>query len=95
MHTPGPWAVGNEATIYTQDLRTLVAITRGDDVPATEQEANTRLIAALPQLVKALERIANHETRTVRHRHGLVLIEEVNTLRRIARVALRMARGEG
>lgn len=50
--------------------------------------ADARLIAAAPEMLGALKRIADHEYRADRRHRGMVDVEEVETLRRIARAFL-------
>lgn len=60
-----------------------------------DTERNVRAaLAAAPAMYEALERIANHEYRTDRKHRGMIDISEIQTLERIARVALAAARGE-
>jgi hypothetical protein len=73
----------------------------------TSAEANAALIARAPDLLaenealraqvkalmKAAERIANHETRADRRHRGMVDMAELDDLRRIARIAIRAAEG--
>ena len=64
-HTPGPWEAseGYPSDVWHVDMpnRTLsVSVSRHetDDMPVEEVQANARLIAAAPDLLAALERIA-------------------------------------
>jgi len=75
--------------VYTEDLRILVAVTRGDDVPAPEQDANARLIAAAPRLVAALEDLLTWVEQETDGR------DWPHVRLQTARAALRAARGEG
>lgn len=69
-HTSGSWKVEKELTSRTGEW--LIAVDAGDrgrgiaiaeTVPATGKElANARLIAAAPDLLEALERIANMDS---------------------------------
>jgi len=90
-HTPGPWnvtAIGNNYDhhgIYADEG----PCAQGTDICNTVYgAANARLIAAAPELLAALEQIAEHEYRADRRHRGMVDVEEVETLRRIARAAL-------
>lgn len=63
-HTPGPWRIGaqppnGELTIGTEQGLMVAVATTGLDMPT---EANARLIAAAPDLLEALERIANMDS---------------------------------
>lgn len=62
-HTPGPWTISEgQSDIGIVIVRTLVAmVTNDEDWPISleEQQANACLIAAAPDLLAALERIAN------------------------------------
>jgi hypothetical protein len=54
QHTPGPWAIGAYGRVITPDgevLRTCGVATPGAD--SDEYRANTRLIAAAPDLLEA------------------------------------------
>lgn len=58
-HTPGPWSVSfgeHEASIYTSG--TIASV----DDTMTGWKANARLIAALPDLLRALEIVAAGNT---------------------------------
>ena len=64
-NTPGPWEAseGYPSDVWHVDMpnRTLsVSVSRHetDDMPVEEVQANARLIAAAPDLLAALERIA-------------------------------------
>ena len=59
-HTPGSWIVGEESVqVLTADGRTSVVWEMGGS--GRQREANARLIAAAPDLLAALKRIADHE----------------------------------
>ena len=50
-HTPGPWKIGGtRISVYTQDGLTIATAKRYDGLAAN---ANARLIAAAPELLKA------------------------------------------
>lgn len=75
-HTPGPWKVSRRFDIY-QDNRGYcgyyVGSTRGnsDDLPENvkeQDEANARLIAAAPELLDALQWIAQNAADAVQVR---------------------------
>lgn len=92
-HTPGPWA----ATVMHGESRSIIAVMAdGPTQVATMREgsfADARIIAAAPDLLAALERIANHEWRADRRKRGMIDVFEVETLARIARAAIAKAKG--
>lgn len=53
-HTPGPWHLS------TDGFTTMITDANGDEVYIGANEANARLIAAAPELLEALQDIANH-----------------------------------
>jgi len=66
-HTPGPWEVHNRLDIHADHFGTCVAHcynrikTKGAcDALRSESEANAILIAAAPELLKALEQYVAH-----------------------------------
>ncbi len=72
-HTPGPWVV-EQGSVYTkrpnengQFPRIALMDREEDETRPTERDANARLIAAAPELLAALKRIASHP-------HGGVLV---------------------
>jgi len=59
QHTPGPWAVFNGTDIFPDndlggDRHIADCFPVQDGIPYAEREANARLIAAAPDLLKAL-----------------------------------------
>ena len=63
-HTPGPWKVITGAVYTAQSTGKVVPIASmdreaGNGTSLVEREANARLIAAAPELLKALEEIAD------------------------------------
>lgn len=88
-HTPGPWKCGgDEMTVYTDhnfDFKPLVASTAVPDLNLAECKANARLIAAAPDLLAALDQIANGK-----FMGGATVLD----LQHIARAAIAKARGE-
>ena len=56
--------------------------------------ARVRLHRAAPMLLDALQRIANHEYRADRRHREMADVEEIETLRRIARAAIEKVTGE-
>lgn len=57
-HTPGPWTATGMTVLSPDDRRTRFAIAevRGRTTP--EQQANSRLIAAAPEMLQALREVA-------------------------------------
>ncbi|AUA83931.1 hypothetical protein [Pseudomonas aeruginosa] len=58
-HTPGPWGQDKWGSLQTEGgqdvlLRGITTISAGSDERIAEAEANTRLIAAAPELLDAL-----------------------------------------
>lgn len=108
-HTPGPWSVEeSDPYIYIETElfgdppggiapgTYTVALLR-DGFPVSSPDvvrANARLIAAAPELLEALERIANHEYRSDRRARGMVDVDEIESLKRTARAAIAKAKGE-
>ena len=99
-HTPGPWVVRtidqSLATVETQDGEYIIcnaAQLRGDDwkTEHAERKANARLIAAAPELLDALQSIAEccNEDRTARD-----YASRQTEIRGIARAAIAKATGE-
>lgn len=95
-HTPGPWRVGDAgATVFgprtdAPSPRTVARIT-AKPCASDEDRANARLIAAAPDLLEALERIAGYEYRADRRHTRMVGVEEIETTKCIARAAIRKA----
>jgi hypothetical protein len=64
-YTQGPWSVAENNAVHigeqVSDLIALVSLYRsGFFIGVDEQKANAQLIAAAPDLLDALERIAEH-----------------------------------
>ena len=57
-HTPGPWHTQG-CTIYAAGNRIAQTWDTCDDFPTPEMEADARLIASAPDLLRALERLAH------------------------------------
>lgn len=57
-HTPGPWVVACQATVANADETMVVANVSSWSLEAEQVQANTRLIAAAPELLEALEMVA-------------------------------------
>lgn len=55
-------------------------------------EETARLLAEVPNLQKALERIANHEVRSDRRHRGMVDVGVVADLQRIAKEAIKVVK---
>ena len=60
-HTPGPWLVEGRTVYALNDdgYNRFSALVQDAHTPGDELEANARLIAAAPELLEALEDIAN------------------------------------
>jgi len=92
MHTPGPWNISKLATpdydpqfaIYPTEHLYHLAIVMNDNA-----EANTHLIAAAPDLLAALQLIANSE-----EFNGDLFVCDFTTLQGVARAALLKATQE-
>ena len=94
-HTPGPWVLENRGYKFivskpgdgyiTRDVCRMDAST----MSAFAQEANARLIAAAPDLLEALKKIAAIENRMFGSDW-----EEIDEAREIARAAIAAAEGE-
>ena len=59
-HTPGPWGQDKWGSLQTEGgqdvlLRGITTISAGSDERIAEAEANTRLIAAAPELLEACQ----------------------------------------
>lgn len=64
-HTPGPWIVAGES-IITQDDTHCIAVIEDDggyQAPAEQREANANLIAASPELFRALKHVIDQYDR--------------------------------
>jgi hypothetical protein len=69
-HTPGPWTINSDVkTSINSDKKHIAMVNfyksgKDDDVSGEEHEANVRLIASAPELLKSLEemeKIFGHE----------------------------------
>jgi len=61
QHTPGPWHTDNSKSFYVfahGSMAEQAGVTNGPFVANCSTQANARLIAAAPDLLTALERIA-------------------------------------
>jgi hypothetical protein len=68
-HTPGPWILDVDCSGWSIGPEGMtVALTCGvatdEDISEEEEKANARLIAAGPDLLKALKRVCSHGYRT-------------------------------
>lgn len=77
-HTPGPWAVAmvgeSHARIDAADRDVTVAVMDcepGDGEARTVLRADAALVAAAPELLAALERLAEYETDGERYRFAI------------------------
>ena len=57
-HTPGPWTVEHSVEVYGPRSRPIADCGEGEGTTA-EMRANARLIAAAPDLLKALKQISD------------------------------------
>lgn len=83
-YTPGPWYVANNSN-DSQGL--VISETTGQNIAVSYDVKDATLIAAAPELLEALMRIANdwpHETPALPAEH----------VRKIARRAIQKAKGE-
>ena len=64
QHTPGPWQIWAEITAISRNPCTGHTISRGDDVFICDavgtSAADARLIAAAPELLAALQAVADY-----------------------------------
>lgn len=99
MHTPGPWEAWNQhrgvilrewrvgERNSTPGIVRPIAVVSGDQRDGDEQVANARLIAAAPELLAALERIARMDYAGQKKSDGAHLAD-------IARAAIAKAKGD-
>ena len=93
-HTPGPW--------WIQEIQSASIITNGEILIAMtsehfryaegEQEANANLIAAAPDMEKALEAVDNYTTRMLEMHPGAEVDESWWAVEKQIRAALAKAR---
>lgn len=90
-HTPGPWIRGARLLDVCAGASVVATVACASSHPATEEQAhaNARLIAAAPDLLAALETIANSEPMD-----GDSFVCDFDTLQSVARAAIRKAKGE-
>ena len=107
--TPGPWKLvnlGDEALIVANGHsgeREVAIVARADSsgkrqarslgMMSERECAEARLISAAPEMFEALCRIAEHESRADRRKTGMVDVSEMESLQRIARLAVAKAEG--
>ena len=85
-HTPGPWNNSDDGRIYATGE--IIADATYGCLPRAETDSNTRLIAAAPDLLAALQVIAN----CVADSEGGVTLGSYE--QGIVRAAIRKAKGE-
>jgi hypothetical protein len=103
-HTDGPWEVGCmlDARAFDAESANILLITgRGYDIgyaahlakdgDTAEQEANAKLFATAPELLKSCEALLE-ELRLIREKDGPFVYD--TTCRILARAAIAKARGE-
>ena len=93
-HTPGPWKAlrGEWWHIGAANGRHIGMAFAGYDGPDTA-DANARLIAAAPDMEKALEAVDNYTTRTLEMHPGAEVDESWRAVEKQIRAALAKARG--
>ena len=83
-HTPGKWLGQNTSSgqglIYSE--------IDGKTIALAYDTRDTNIIAAVPELLDALQRIAGHQYRADRRHRNMVDVKEVEDLKRIARLAI-------
>ena len=74
-HTPGPWIVSNETSAYMQGT---IVTCKNDtiEVAGAWEAEDARLIAAAPDLLKALEALQANPNDPLAHRKALDAIEK-------------------
>lgn len=96
-HTPGPWGQDKWGSLQTEGgqdvlLRGITTISAGSAERIAEAEANTRLIAAAPELLEALIAMEREKSDYMtRNNLGDPAIETTNKL---ARAAIAKATGQ-
>lgn len=78
-HTPAPWRVARGRAVYavqTPDDRAVCTLWQDGD----EQAANARLIAAAPDMLAALERIARTAGTTTDATATLALVQTIGAI---------------
>lgn len=91
-HTPGPWHIArfDATTVEIRSERGLIVAEVGNT--STEDDANARLIAAAPELLSALQRIAD---RNLTYLSGKVMGDQISYEDvAAARAAIAKATGE-
>ena len=85
-HTPGPWHVFKDSSIYSKHADyTLAEIVAG--MTDEECDANARLIAAAPELLKALQAALDAL-------RGSAGFDEINNAKKQVKAAIAKATGE-
>ncbi len=89
QHTPGPWTVDRSVNgeLEPFDSKDRHLLNSHSELPLAEREANARLIAAAPDLLDALQRIANTQYRM--NKAGKVDPIEVDHCINIAKTAIK------
>lgn len=97
-HTPGPWQhmLHGNCSDELAPWR-VYTINNGEINSLPETRANAQLIAAAPEMLEALEVILHHENERIqvevaKQKNGMPLVNV--TLSRIARSAIKKARGQ-
>ena len=60
QHTPGPWEADSDAYVVNEYNRVIADVFINDDDNREERAANARLIAAAPELLAALQAVAEY-----------------------------------
>ena len=94
QHTPGPWNVQRNVVNYRSGRTALEIRGAGDDLIATlpgcdRDAVNARLIAAAPDLLEALKKIANLDYRGTNYTEN-ILVDAIA----VARAAIAKAEGQ-
>ena len=89
QHTPGPWTVESDRTTVSMAHQAVIVAPAPDGASREEMRANARLIAAAPDLLRALERIAVYPCNCP---HDSLPGDECESC--IARAAIAKAKGE-
>lgn len=85
-HTPGPWSINEYGTIKTPDGNTLLV--EGVALPSrstAESIANTRLIAAAPELLQVVDLLIQYDEHDETEQSGAELWDEVMRLAHAAK----------
>lgn len=60
QHTPGPWQADSDAYVVNEYNQVIADVFINDDDNWRERAANARLIAAAPELLAALQAVADY-----------------------------------